>query len=741
MTTKHLPRPRSRKRLPTHHDHEPGRRHLSFSGRAFALACWAGVATAQEDARPPAAPGANPGAVIGLPAVVVTGAALRDATSEGADSYAAPLVTVGGKTAVPVMELPNSVSVITRQRIEDQNLQSAEEALAQVTGVTVTPWDGTSSQIRSRGYFLEPSYDGVPAFNGLNATQQYDLAMFDRIEVLRGPAGLFQGSGQPGGTVNFVRKRAPSDFSGSAALTYGSWNDKRAEADVGLPLNAQGTLRGRVVATLQDRDFHYDHAHSAKQFVYGTLDYDLTPATSFSLYAAFQDDKTDPYTGLPAYTDGRFIDASRSANPMAPWSRYDTHHRTVAAEAVHRLSSGWQFKLHVAHAERDWRVHDGYPNTGVNPDTGLIGNYMRRGWDDSSTRKAVDLYAAGPFQLLGRRHEATVGYNYEVYEGETLYGANTSVPGIPFGRPDLVPESAIGPYVRGSGYETRQDGFYGQLRLSIVDPLTLVLGGRLSDFTTRNRSVAPSAPTEWAVASRERGVFTPYAGVVYRLSQQWTVYSSYSDIFMPQSQKDANDSNLDPREGKQIEFGFKGQLNDGKLLFSAAVFRTRDVNRSYPDLDNPGFFLSAGEVEVKGAEVEISGSPIRNLQLTAGYAYLISRYATDRNNEGATFSLFEPRHAFKLYGNYRVADTPWIVGGGVLVSSAAPGTGVAGVREAGGYAVMNAQVAYAVTPQTRVTLAVNNLADRRYYARVGTLSSYNIYGEPRSVSLNLRTRF
>lgn len=715
---------------------KPRTRGLSRAIQFVALAGCSGLAAAQ-DAAMAAPPSAQPTAR--LPAVRVFGTS--DATTEGSGSYASPSLTVGGKTAVPVMEIPNSVSVVTRQRIEDQNLRSAGEALAQVTGVTVTPWDGASSQIRSRGYFLEASYDGLPSFGSLNAIQQYDLAMFDRIEVLRGPAGLFQGSGQPGGTVNFVRKRAPSEFGGSAALTYGSWDDKRAEADLGLPLNAQGTLRGRFAAAIQERGFHYDHANASRQFIYGTLDFDLTSATSFSLYGAFQDDKTNPFSGLPAYTDGRRINASRSTNPMAPWSRYDTHNRTVAAEAMHRLANGWQFKLHAAHAERDWRLHDGYPETGVDPATGLVSRYARRGWDDETTRTAVDLHATGPFELLGRLHEATLGYNTEHYRGETLYGANTTVPNVPFGRPDLVPESSVTPYVRGAGYETRQDGFYGQLRLSVVDPVTLVLGGRLSDYTTRNRNVAPSVPTEWTRATRERSVFTPYAGVVYRLTQQLAFYSSYSDIFIPQSQRDVDGNALDPREGKQMELGMKGELNGGKLQFSAAVFRTRDVNRSYPDLDNPGFFRSAGMVEIKGAEAEVSGSPTPNLRLTAGYAYLTSRYASDRSNEGTAFSLFEPRHVFKLYGNYRVADTPWTVGGGMMVSSAAIGSGVQGLREGSGYAVLNAQLGYAVNPATRVTLAVNNLADRRYYARVGTLNSYNIYGEPRTVSLNVRTHF
>jgi len=171
----------------------------------------------------------------------------------------------------------------------------------------VTPWDGATSQISSRGYFLEPSYDGVPAFGGY-ATQQYDLAMIDRVEVLRGPAGLFQGSGQPSGTVNFVRKRAPSEAQANAALTYSSWANQWAELDVGAPLDVAGVLRGRIVISGQDREFFYDGADAQKYFFYGTLDYDITPSTTLSFYAAIQDSETSPFSGLPAYNDCRLLD-------------------------------------------------------------------------------------------------------------------------------------------------------------------------------------------------------------------------------------------------------------------------------------------------------------------------------------------------------------------------------------------------------------------------------------------------
>lgn len=704
---------------------------LSLIVTALGFMCWAGAVKAD--------PNESSRASNALPPITVN--AYREATTEGSGRYTAPVLTVGSKSAVPVMEIPHSVSVITQQRIEDQNLQSVEEALEQVTGVTVTPWDGATSQIRSRGYFLEPSYDGVPAFGGLNANQQYDVAMFDRIEVLRGPAGLFQGSGQPGGTVNFVRKRAPNEAQANATLTYGSWANQRAELDVGAPLDAAGDLRGRIVVSGQDREFFYDGADAQKYFFYGTLDYDITPSTTLSFYAATQDSETSPFSGLPAYTDGRLLDVPRSTNPTPSWATYDTQMTTFGLEGAHYLSNGWTLKALVGHSQSDWYLNDAYPSTGVDPDTGNIDRYTRRGWDDESQRESLDIFATGPFALLGRDHEATIGFNYERYRGETLYGAYSTVEDIPLGRPDLVPENSVRPYNMGWEYETEQQGIYSQLRLSPIDRLTVVVGGRLSNFTDSGRYVSPSTPTEWETSGRERDTFTPSGGLIYQITPQLVAYTSYADIFMPQSQTSVTGETLEPRVGKQIELGIKGQLNESQLQYSAAIFRTQDVNRAYRDLDNPGSFLAAGEVVVEGAEIEISGSPMENLNLTAGYTYLTSQYEIDQSRNGEQFSLFEPEHSLKLYGTYRPGGSPWRIGTGMIANSAIDGTGEEGVREGSSYAIFNAQLGYDFSANTSVALAVNNLTDRHYYARIGGLNSYNTYGDPRNVAVSLRASF
>ena len=129
----------------------------------------------------------------------------------------------------------------------------------------------------------------------------------------------------------------------------------------------------------------------------------------------------------------------------------------------------------------------------------------------------LDAYATGPFALLGRRHEATLGYNSERYRGQTLYGAQSDIANVPFGEPDRVPAGSVEPYVRGSGYETRQSGTYGQLRLSVTDPMTVVLGARVSRYATRSRSVAPSVRTDWAENTHESGQVTPRAAQLERI--------------------------------------------------------------------------------------------------------------------------------------------------------------------------------------------------------------------------------
>jgi outer-membrane receptor for ferric coprogen and ferric-rhodotorulic acid len=296
------------------------------------------------------------------------------------------------------------------------------------------------------------------------------------------------------------------------------------------------------------------------------------------------------------------------------------------------------------------------------------------------------------------------------------------------------------PHTRGSASETEQDGFYAQWRFGLADPLTIVVGARASDFRVRSRNIPPAAPTAWVAGNSADDEITPYGGIVYDLNAWLSLYASYSTIFIPQSTLlKADSSSLDPRTGRQYEVGSKADFFDRRLTASVAVFNLRDVNRSLSDVRNPGFYLNAGEVESKGWEAQISGSPAAGYEVQAGYARGDNRYRVAApNQQGLQLSLFEPRHSWKLWGvrRFQRPDQAGLTLG--LGVNAQSGIRVEPNRAQGGYAVVSALVGYRFDPHVEVDLNLRNVFDKTYYPRLGGTNSYNTYGEPASFSLSLR---
>ncbi|MEQ4618356.1 MAG: TonB-dependent siderophore receptor [Corticimicrobacter sp.] len=671
-----------------------------------------------------------------------------DVSAEAPRPSYAREATIAGKEPLAPREIANSVSVISSQRIEDQGLQTVADALNQVTGVTVISNDTTQSQYLSRGYSLGVAYDGIPARGSLNGLQQFDLSMYEQVEVLRGPSGLFMGSNELGGVVNLVRKRALRNFAMSGSVSAGSWDNYRTDIDITGPLNEAGTLRARAVLSATDRHYFYDTTATRKWLAYGTLDWDITPSTTASLAVAVQDDDTTAsYSGLPAWKTGELLDVSRRSNPLPDWNHQTWRTNDVVAELEHRLDNGWSFKGKLNRREQHQFFKEAFFWTGVDPVAQSL-DYRRRVGDFDYTRDAVDIYASGPVPLFGRTHQALVGFNYERYRNEyERWGWQRPYDmeeGVPFGRPDLVSELNVDQYDQGGIEETTQRGLYGQMRLSLTDPLTVVLGGRLSWYNNKSRNVAPSQRTEWSQGARESSQFTPYAAVLFDLTNELTLYGSYSNIFVPQAQLRADGSVLDPREGRQIELGLKGEFLDGQLQASTAVYDLRDVNRSQSD--GNGYALNAGEVSSKGWEFEIVGRPAPGYEVQLGYAYSRVKYLKDKNNEGLPFQTWEPKHSARLWGLRSFSEGALDgltlgVGVNIASSSSAGSSDASAMRRQGGYAITNAMASYRLNRQVTVQFNANNLFDRTYYTRLGGTNSYNTYGAPRNFMLTLRAQY
>ena len=210
-------------------------------------------------------------------------------------------VTTLGKVPLKPRELPQSASVIDHERLEQQNLFSLDEAMQQATGVTVQPFQLLTTAYYVRGFKVDSfELDGVPALLGNTASSPQDMAIYERVEILRGSNGLLHGTGNPAATVNLVRKRPQREFAASTTLSAGRWDRYRAEVDVGGPLSASGNVRGRAVAAYEDRDYFYDVADQGTRLLYGVTEFDLSPDTLLTVGAQYQHiDSITNMAGVP----------------------------------------------------------------------------------------------------------------------------------------------------------------------------------------------------------------------------------------------------------------------------------------------------------------------------------------------------------------------------------------------------------------------------------------------------------
>lgn len=671
----------------------------------------------------------------------------RNPNTDGSGSYVVQAVSIG-KTPLALREIPQSVSVLTRQQLDDQNLDTVDQALRQMTGVTTNLYGDTTAGFMARGYTLETQYDGVPASAGLQMTPQFDLAMYDRIELLRGPSGLYQGAGAPSGSVNFVRKRPTKEFGGSVSVSVGRFDRYQLGADVGGALNESGSARARLVVSKQDKGGANTVQRNQQTMVYAALDADLTPNTTLSLSGSRQDKDVQRFMGIPTRTStGQPLASNPSTFLGAEGGHSSYPMQEILAELTHRFGdTGWSAHAAVRRKNVTSDLLYGYVSSGVS-DANLSSVLLSRTYYEESSLGA-DFSFSGPFSLWGRRHSAVFGYNRDhyLYEGGSATQTLTNQP-VSRTSYNLDGVPAI---TTNRARSLKQSGVYGSVRFQLSDPLTLILGARVSDYAYETRTLTPT-PTAWTRWERAHGKVTPYAGLVWQLSPEHSAYVSYADNFVPQDAFDKS-GRLPAKVGWQIETGVKSAWLGGKLNTTAAVFRIREKNRAISDLvntdcDGAGFtcYSAAGLVQSQGIELEAVGRMAPGWDLSAGYTYNANEYLRDAtaSNIGKPFSTTTPRHMFKLWSNYRLGGEwqRWSLGGGLQAQSETTQALTSSTLSQGSYAVVGLQAGYRVADATTLTVTINNLFDRRYYERLGNRWGYTYWGDPRTITVALRTLF
>lgn len=704
----------------------------------------------------------------------IQGQGMGQAT-ENSGSYTTGLTSVGSKTPTSLRQTPQSVSIVSQQLMADQQMTDINDAMRATPGISVQNNTYRTFDILSRGFTIQNfQLDGAaPMAQGSSlgsfySSNVYDLAEFDHIEVLRGSAALFGGTGDPGGIVNMVRKRPLDAFQLKLTASAGSWDNYRQELDVTGPIAFDGKLRGRMVVANTDRQYFVDNRSTEKPFVYGVLEADVTDDTMLTAGIRYnKSHENGTQSSVPRYLDGSDIGLPRRTGLGQNWAYTDATGREVFAKIDHMLSDDW--KLNVSYTDL-WDV--GYfksataNGVGVNPATGLGLTWFGTSVKQENQQRMWDTNLSGTFEMFGLQHDVVVGGDYQEIESRWLGTARFPTAGgvinpfDPSATPFPEPANNRN-YTRDYNPNNQtQYGLYGTLRLQLAEPLHLILGARVQRYKfeqTYQTRVGTVWTTQSDINRREPTKVTPYGGLVYDLNDEWSVYGSYSEIYKPQvNLRTGSGASLDPLEGKTYETGLKGELFGGLVNTNIALYYStrenqgvRDPSYTINDFDFSGSccWIGNGEVVSKGVDMEVSGEVMPDWMLMAGYTYNMNR----NKNADAPLSTQTPKHLFKMFSTYRLPGvlSDFKLGGGVNLQSSnyfrgtvtSNGASNAYDFSQAGYAVWNALAEYQVDEHWTVTYNANNIFDKNYYATVGSTSASNWYGEPRNHMLTLRGTF
>ncbi|GAA0610709.1 TonB-dependent siderophore receptor [Paenochrobactrum glaciei] len=682
----------------------------------------------------------------------ITVQAQGGATTEGTNSYTTRSMATALKLPMSIRETPQSVSVVTRKMIDDKDYLTLDQALADTPGITTKI--GASSvrhEYWSRGLEIDNiQYDGVSNnvhYFARDSDGQDDMDMYDRVEVIKGAAGLTTGAGNPSGAINLIRKRPLDEEKATITTRASSWGNGRGVIDYSRPLNEEKTVRARIVGAFGAGDSYKDYYSNRDGLFYGTIDADLTEDTTLNIGYSYQDQKIDGFDwgGLPARPDGSFYNFSSSTFLGHEWDYLNRRQNTLFLDLEHRFDNGWKLNVDGRAAWSRADMRGGY--------TWWIGDnlwfYPGR-FPYENDVYSFDVNTSGPVELFGREHDFVFGVNAsrtKLSVGVSNYDAWIMDPTN--WDPSADPEPDAIALTSGSEEKTDQLGAYASARFSLTDDLKLITGGRISWWKwDQEMTTYKTGATTYSDYSANAN-FVPYVGLVYDVASDLTVYASYTGIFKPQNYYGRDGHLLDPIKGTNLEAGVKADFLDGQLSATAAVFRTKRDNVgqkiigiSYCNPLASSCYEGVDGVETKGIELEMRGAITDRWNMMAGYTYAVSKY-TEGSLDGQRFNTTQaPEHVFKLYTSYSFPDEHWTIAGGVRAQSKIYSKTQTVDLKQGAFVVADVMAKYDLTEKTAIQFNVNNIFDKRYYTSIDpTVGLNNWMGAPREFRLNLKHTF
>ena len=666
-----------------------------------------------------------------LPVVYVTGE--QESATGAVQGYVAKRSATGTKTDTPLLETPQSVTVIGAEQIEVLRAQSINDAISYSVGALRLPYgERTGDAVVLRGFMIPTTLRDGTRYQVNRFDGQQEVYGLERIEVLKGAASVLYGSAEPGGVLNTVSKRPGTAPLRELNVELGSFSRKQVSGDFAGKLSEDGAWSYRLTALKRDSDTYTDHLTDNRTYVAPALTWQIARATSLTLLSEYQRDRggygSDGFplggTALPN-VNGR---VARSLFVGEPG--YDHYN-------VKRYSFGYLFehafsdRLKLKHSLRNYRMDQDWSAVGVSnafDDDQRTVERWGQDRDEQTSRVSSDTTLQYDWQAGGVAHKTLVGVDYADYSWDSARYDRT------VGRLDLyapVYGSAIGPRVPDNGWraDTRQLGLYAQDQMKFAGKWVLLLGGRHD--RVRQTECSYFNPSNCYTDNQRTSASTGRAGVVYLADNGVAPYASFSQSFAPTTGVDRAGGRFKPTRGEQVEAGVRYQPAGGALLLSGAVYQLTQTNVLSDDPVNLGFQRQQGEVRSRGAELEARGRLGRNAQILATYNYTDARTTKSsplRPQEVGKRTAGVPYNQFSLWLDYGFGDfgLPGLKlgGGGRYVGET---VSLWHDTPAPAYTVGDLMVSYSTGPW-RLALNISNVTDKTYLASCPYTC---FYGEPR----------
>ncbi|EJM97555.1 TonB-dependent receptor [Herbaspirillum sp. YR522] len=651
-----------------------------------------------------------------------------------ADSYAVQHSSAATRIALSPRETPQSLTVITRARIDDFRLATLNDVFSSTAGVTVEKVETERTYYTARGFGITNfQFDGVGMpLTYSEQTGDLDTAMFDRIEIVRGANGLSSAAGNPSATVNFVRKRPTDTLQATTAASISSWNTRRVDADVSGPLNQAGTVAARMVLAHQEGQSYLQRYQPTKDLLYGVIEATLDAATVLTLGHSQQQvhGKGAMWGALPlAYADGSPTRYGVATSSSAQWSYYDSSEQRSFAELTRRLGRGWQWKTTFNYnqikSDSALLYLAGSPDVATGAGLSVYPSLFA----GANRQLFVDSNVTGKYRLGGRDHDLTAGVSWsrsrldnggrDTSAGYISIDGGTAFDGaFPYPVFDNSPT--------GSSYADRRRTAYAATRLDLDERLKLLLGAN----ATRADSTGVAEGASHALG---QSAVSPYVGLVLDLNRDLSLYGSHASIFNPQTEIDRDRATLAPARGTSAELGLKGEFMQGRANASAAVFRVQQngIADVAGNFDDGQAYYRGIKARSEGVELDVTGELARNWQATLGL--VIQRIAGD---QGESARKYVPRRQLRLSSVVRLEQLEQMKIGASFNYQSQVRYNDSATMVQGGVWVANLMARYDIDKHLSVSANLNNVFNKKYLASVYWNQAY--YAAPINGSVSIK---